>query len=271
MATPSNTAMLASAQAVVDAGASLKAWLNANPVAQVSGYTAAAATSESNAHKSELKAADYAATALGGASAPAPSPAPAPAPAPSPIAQVSFEGANGATTHTDSQGRVWTGAGGAALTTATPIAGASSLKLPVGGTFKTTSNTDAFNVGTADFKVEFKVRVTAQLTDYVTLLEFMTVDGYTGQMFLQPNNGAGVWWSSAENDIGVSGVGTYNDGAVHSFEYRRIAGIGSVRWDGVEIASGVDTHDYQGCTAVRFGDAPTAFTGLVDTFAVTKL
>ena len=254
MATPSNTAMLASAQTVVDKAKAVQAWLDANPVAQVSGYASAAAISERNAKQSEQNAAISAAQVAGGG-----------------IAVVDFEGANNATSYTDGQGRVWAGAGGAALTTANPIAGSSSLNIPAGGYFETASNAAAFDFGAADFKLTFKIKITGAASDYVVPFELRKADGqYTAQAFFQPS-GSGVWWSCAAGDIGTGGIGAYGDGAAHTYEYRRVAGVGRVLWDGVEVASGPDASTYAGCTAVRFGSPGNPCAMLIDALAANKL
>jgi hypothetical protein len=96
-----------------------------------------------------------------------------------------FNGANGATTFTDEKGKVYTAAGNAQLTTASPIfIGASLLLDGAGDWVQTTTGLTDFAFGTGDFIVECRFKTTANRAQCLIDFYVNNGSGYAWQLWL---------------------------------------------------------------------------------------
>lgn len=154
------------------------------------------------------------------------------------VLSVEAEGANGSTQIIDSVGRkTLTAAGGAVLSTTTPITGSSSLHLPSNGATVTIPANSDFDFGTGDFVIRVRVRGT-QTADGWILGTYarnpQNASSLSNLLYIESGTVNFTWYvGGTPSVISICAASTIADGNPHTIEISRSAGVIRTFYDGV--------------------------------------
>lgn len=199
------------------------------------------------------------------------------------VSLLHFDGSNGSTTFTDQKGRTWTGVGNAQISTADSEFGGASLALDGSGDWIQTPTSADF-VFSGDFTIEGWLKLTAQTTDYMTILGGGDA-GFSG------NSSFLMCYGNAAPSVGnrrklAFGNGSFNPLVstttllnISTWYYFAVSRSGSTArlfLDGVQEASVTNTSTFDFSTLnTRIGSngwdgASSHFPGFIDEIRITK-
>lgn len=179
--------------------------------------------------------------------------APSSGPPPAYRSRLQFGGADGSTTFTDDTGKTWTAFGNAQIDTSL---GDQRGLFDGASDYIKTPHDSGLNFGTGDFLISFIQRYSS-IAGFQTLCTKGYPNATSGSWLVQTGSGDGRinFYALSPSATLVAGetTGTINTGQDYLIEIQRIGTAVTIKRDGLTVASGTSSFDFNGTGELSIG------------------